>query len=128
VTDGPGQQMLAEREGCLVSANHVPSRKTNMVRTDRLAGRTRGDSWRKAPRRIEPAECITCDSCVRACPPEFGAIFDRGLEVVIVPELCSGCPSCVLACPVDCIYVDEEWSASTDELWTHVVRTAPGPT
>jgi Na+-translocating ferredoxin:NAD+ oxidoreductase subunit B len=43
---------------------------------------------KKPPRRIEASECITCDTCLRNCPPEFGAIFDSGLDVVIVPELC----------------------------------------
>jgi H+/Na+-translocating ferredoxin:NAD+ oxidoreductase subunit B len=96
-------------------------------RSDRIANRSRNESWRKSPRRIEASECITCDLCVRNCPPEFGAIFDRGLDVVIVPELCSGCPVCVLVCPVDCIYVDDEWSPTVDDMWTHVGLTAGGP-
>lgn len=93
------------------------------VRTERIGTRTRAVNWRKPPRRIETTECITCDTCLRHCPPEFGAIFDRGLDVVIVPELCSGCPACVLVCPVDCIYVDEDWRATDDDLWTHVALT-----
>ncbi|TMR02609.1 4Fe-4S ferredoxin [Actinomadura soli] len=95
-------------------------------RTARIETRSRGGAWRKPPRRIESSECITCDSCVRGCPPEFGAIFDRGLDVVIVPELCSGCPACVLVCPVDCIYVDEEWTPTGGDLWSHVELTAAG--
>jgi Fe-S-cluster-containing hydrogenase component 2 len=63
---------------------------------------------------------------VRNCPPEFGAIFDRGLDVVIVPELCSGCPVCVMVCPVDCIYVDEDWSPTGRDMWTHIELTAEG--
>ncbi|WP_433325168.1 4Fe-4S dicluster-binding protein [Spirillospora sp. CA-294931] len=93
-------------------------------RPARIASRSRGEVWRKPPRRIESSECITCDSCVRSCPPEFGAIFDLGLDVVIVPELCSGCPACVLACPVDCIYLDEEWTPTATALWNHVELTA----
>ncbi|MFI6542797.1 4Fe-4S dicluster-binding protein [Streptomyces prunicolor] len=97
---------------------------THTGRSERIDARTRAENWRKPPRRIETSECITCDMCLRHCPPEFGAIFDSGLNVVIVPELCSGCPACVLVCPVDCIYVDEEWSPTGNDLWTHVELTA----
>ncbi len=93
-------------------------------RIERIAQRSRAETWKKPPRRIEASECITCDLCLRNCPEEFGAIFDRGLEVVIVPELCSGCPVCVMVCPVDCIYVDEEWSPTEPSLWDHVGLTA----
>ncbi len=86
-------------------------------RSERIARRSRQDTWRKPPRRIEASECITCDTCVRNCPAEFGAIFDRGLDVIIIPELCSGCPVCVMVCPVDCIYVDEEWAQTDPETW-----------
>jgi electron transport complex protein RnfB len=93
-------------------------------RTERIAERSRNDNWKKVPRRIEASECITCDTCMRNCPPEFGAIFDRGLDVVIVPELCSGCPVCVMVCPVDCIYPDENWTPTGDEMWDHISLTA----
>lgn len=93
-------------------------------RAERIVQRSRADNWKKPPRRIETSECITCDSCLRGCPAEFGAIFDRGLDVVIVPELCSGCPSCVLECPVDCIYVDEDWTPTGDAMWSHIELTA----
>ena len=96
------------------------------ARNERIETRSRSTTWKKPPRRIERSECITCDSCLRSCPPEFGAIFDVGLDVVIVPELCSGCPSCVLVCPVDCIYVDEDWTPTSNELWSHIELTAEG--
>ncbi|MFI0450338.1 4Fe-4S dicluster-binding protein [Actinomadura sp. 6N118] len=96
------------------------------ARADRIAERSRNEQWKKPPRRIETSECITCDLCLRNCPPEFGAIFDRGLDVVIIPELCSGCPVCVMVCPVDCIYVDEEWTPTEAGLWDHVGLTAEG--
>jgi electron transport complex protein RnfB len=95
-------------------------------RADRIARRARADNWKKPPRRIEPSECITCGNCLRSCPGEFGAIFDRGLDVVIVPELCSGCPTCVLECQVDCIYVDEDWTPTDDAMWNHIELTAEG--
>jgi electron transport complex protein RnfB len=105
--------------------------RTDVAATDRqqrIKTRSRSDAWRKPARRIELTECITCDSCVRSCPPEFGAIFDLGLDVVIIPELCSGCPSCVLVCPVDCIYVDPAWSPTGNDLWAHVELTAEDAT
>ncbi|GAB3258701.1 hypothetical protein GCM10027456_37480 [Kineosporia babensis] len=98
----------------------------NNGRDERIAQRSRHENWKKPPRRIEKSECITCDLCLRNCPPEFGAIFDRGLDVVIVPELCSGCPACVLVCPVDCIYVDEDWQATETPVWDHIGLTAKG--
>lgn len=101
----------------------VLSEQARAARDERIATRSRSD-WRKPPRRIEASECITCDACLRSCPPEFNAIFDRGLDVVIVPELCSGCPSCVVVCPVDCIYVDEEWSETGSSMWSHIELTS----
>jgi electron transport complex protein RnfB len=97
-------------------------------RSERIAMRARGEAWKKPPRRIEASECITCDSCVRSCPSEFGAIFDCGLDVIIIPELCSGCPVCVLVCPVDCIYVDADWTPTSNDMWSHVQLTAEDPT
>lgn len=97
--------------------------RASAARSERIATRSRSDTWKKPPRRIESSECIACDTCVRNCPPDFGAIFDCGLDVVIVPELCSGCPVCVMVCPVDCIYVDEEWSPTDNDMWNHVELT-----
>lgn len=95
----------------------------NGERAGRIARQSRNENWKKPPRRIEASECITCDTCLRNCPPEFGAIFDDGLDVVIIPELCSGCPVCVMVCPVDCIYVDEEWAATDQQMWNHIELT-----
>ena len=64
------------------------------------------------------AECINCDACLRHCPSQFGAIFNHGADVVIVPELCSGCDKCLPACPVNCIYPDPDWSPAPGEWWT----------
>ncbi|MDQ1744972.1 MAG: H+/Na+-translocating ferredoxin:NAD+ oxidoreductase subunit [Pseudonocardiales bacterium] len=86
----------------------------------RIQQRRRNDEWPKAPRRIEQAECIGCDSCMRACPPQFNAVYNLGLDVVIVPELCNGCGKCVQACPVDCIYPDPDWQPTDEVLWTHI--------
>lgn len=97
--------------------------RSRTERTGRIDDRSRHTDWRKPPRRIEESECIGCDSCLRACPEEFGAIVNNGLDVVIIPELCSGCPKCVVACPVDCIYVDEDWSPTRERVWNLAENT-----
>ena len=63
--------------------------------------------------------CINCDACLRACPPQFGAIFNHGVDVVIIPELCSGCGKCLPACPVNCIVDDPDWAPAPAEWWVH---------
>jgi electron transport complex protein RnfB len=89
------------------------------TRDERIASRERNPKWRNAPLRIEMAECINCDACLRHCPPQFGAIFNHGVDVIIIPELCSGCDKCLPACPVDCIYPDPEWSPASEEWWSN---------
>jgi electron transport complex protein RnfB len=86
-------------------------------RTDRISGRTRNEKWKNPPLRIEMSECINCDSCIRHCPPQFGAIFNHGIDVIIVPELCSGCLKCIDPCPVDCIYLDPDWTPAPEDWW-----------
>ncbi len=81
----------------------------------RIDERSRNPKWRNPPVRIEMLECINCDACLRACPPNFGAIFNHGADVVVIPELCSGCDKCLPACPVDCIYPDPGWTPATAE-------------
>ena len=51
--------------------------------------------------------------------PNFGAIFNHGIDVVILPELCSGCDKCLDPCPVDCIYPlpADEWEPAPDDWW-----------
>ena len=80
-------------------------------RLERIDGARAQPKWKNPPLRIEMSECINCDACLRHCPSQFGAIFNHGADVVIVPELCSGCDKCLPACPVDCIYPDPEWIA-----------------
>ena len=79
------------------------------TRLERIELRQRNPKWKNAPLRIEMAECINCDACLRHCPPHFGAIFNHGPDVVIIPELCTGCDKCLPACPVNCIYPFPEW-------------------
>jgi len=87
------------------------------TRLERIEARERNPKWKNVPLRIEMSECINCDACLRHCPSQFGAIFNHGADVVIVPELCSGCDKCLPACPVDCIYPDPEWSPGPVEWW-----------
>ncbi len=74
------------------------------LRRARVEARERNPRWKKPPLYIDMSECINCDTCIRHCPPGFGAIFNHGIDVIIIPELCSGCGKCVEPCPVDCIY------------------------
>lgn len=97
--------------------------RSRAERAGRIIERSRHSDWKKPPRKIEPSECIGCDSCLRSCPEEFSAIFNNGLDVIIVPELCSGCPKCVAACPVDCIYVDEDWHPTDEGVWNLAENT-----
>ncbi len=89
------------------------------TRAERISQRSRNEKWKNPPLRIEMLECINCDACLRHCPPQFGAIFNHGPDVVIVPELCSGCDKCLPACPVNCIYPFPEWQekGSPEEWW-----------
>ena len=87
-------------------------------RTERIDSHERNPKWKQVPFRIEMSECINCDTCLRHCPPQFGAIFNHGLDVIILPELCSGCRKCLPpVCPVDCIYEDPDWKPSEDDWW-----------
>jgi electron transport complex protein RnfB len=79
------------------------------TRAERIELRTRNEKWKNVPLRIEMLECINCDACLRHCPSHFGAIFNHGPDVVIIPELCSGCDKCLPACPVNCIVPFPEW-------------------
>ena len=52
-----------------------------LTRDERIDQRTRNPKWQNIPVRIEMLECINCDACLRACPPNFGAIFNHGADV-----------------------------------------------
>jgi len=49
----------------------------------------------------------------------IGAIFNHGIDVIILPELCSGCDKCLEPCPVDCIYPlpAGEWQPAPEDWW-----------
>ncbi len=90
------------------------------TRNERVSSHERNPKWQVAPVRIDMSICINCDACLRHCPPQFGAIFNHGIDVIILPELCSGCGKCLPpVCPVDCILPDPEWQPSLDDWWKH---------
>ena len=86
-------------------------------RQSRLESRQRNPLWKNPPLAIDMDVCINCDTCIRYCPPQFGAIFNHGIDVVIIPELCSGCLKCVEPCPVDCINPAPGWSPAPEPWW-----------
>ena len=95
------------------------------TRQERLADRERNPKWKNPPLLIDMSICINCDTCIRHCPPQFGAIFNHGMDVIIIPELCSGCDKCLDPCPVDCIYPDPDWTPSGDDWWQEPATDDP---
>jgi len=89
------------------------------TRLERIESHERNPKWKNPPLRIEMSECINCDACLRHCPTQFGAIFNHGADVVIIPELCSGCDKCLPpVCPVNCIYPDPDWNPGPEAWWS----------
>lgn len=107
--------------GCTITEPTGTVGHMSSSRRSRIATRARDPRWHLAPLHIEVLDCIDCDRCIPACPPQFGAIFRHLRDVVIVPELCSGCGKCVPACPVDCIHPDPQWASRSrpEEWWAH---------
>lgn len=65
---------------------------------------------------IDPARCIGCALCIKACPVDAIIGAPRWMHAV-VPELCTGCDLCIAPCPVDCIDLIDvpalrEWTAA----------------
>src|SRR5450432_3243094 len=49
-------------------------------RATRLVTHERNPKWRPLPLMIDMSICINCDTCIRHCPPQFGAIFNHGID------------------------------------------------
>ena len=95
------------------------------TRAGRMASRSRNPKWQNPALHIDMGMCINCDTCIRHCPPQFGAIFNHGIDVVIIPELCSGCGKCLDPCPVDCIHPLEVGFATPDDWWDAPLEDDP---
>ena len=54
--------------------------------------------------RVEPEECVGCETCVPVCPVE--AISMKEEKAVIDQETCTECEACVASCPVEAIRVE----------------------
>ena len=100
-----------------IDAVYLAPRMADGTRTERIGSHERNHKWQSPPLKIDMSICINCDTCIRHCPPQFGAIFNHGIDVIIIPELCSGCEKCLDPCPVDCIYPDPDWTPAADEWW-----------
>ena len=109
---------------CRVSFRRPPAIRfvivTGATRAERIERRVRNEKWQNPALRIDMSICINCDTCLRHCPPQFGAIFNHGLDVIIVPELCSGCGKCLPpVCPVDCIFEDPTPVTTPMDWWQY---------
>ncbi len=97
-----------------------PSGPPAGTRVERIKNRERNPKWKNPALIIDMSICINCDTCLRHCPPQFGAIFNHGLDVIIVSELCSGCGKCLPpVCPVDCIFPDPTPKPTPHDWWAH---------
>jgi electron transport complex protein RnfB len=95
------------------------------TRDERLAARQRNHKGQHAPLYIDMSVYLDCETCNRHYPPQIDAIFNHGIDVIIIPELCSGCDKCLDPCPVDCIYPDPDWSPAPGDWWDEPATDDP---
>ena len=55
--------------------------------------------------KVDPEECVGCETCVPECPVD--AISMQDDLAVIDQKTCNQCKTCVEACPVEAIKVEE---------------------
>ena len=77
---------------------------------------------------IDPAKCIGCGACVRACPPNALELLESEKEVILryFVGRCIFCWRCVDVCPVSAIKGTKNFELATDkltDLYTLVVHT-----
>jgi electron transport complex protein RnfB len=99
-------------------SHRLCSKQAMYSRATILKQRVRSERLKKPPLRIRHEDCVVCDACQRACPPHFGAVINIGLDVHIVPELCTSCGYCLDACPIACIEEVDDWTPSSEDVWS----------
>jgi len=52
--------------------------------------------------KVNPDECVGCESCVPVCPAEAISMVDG--KAVINQEKCNQCLTCIDECPTDAIH------------------------
>ena len=77
---------------------------------------------------IDPAKCIGCGACVRACPPNALELVESEKEIILRYYVgrCIFCWRCVDVCPVNAIRGTRNFELATDkytDLYTLVVHT-----
>jgi len=58
-------------------------------------------------------DCIFCGICSKKCPSDAIKVSKDGKSWEIDPYKCVVCGVCAEVCPKKCIYMDEQYSAST---------------
>jgi hydrogenase-4 component H len=77
---------------------------------------------------IDPAKCIGCGACVKACPPNALELLESEKEVILryFVGRCIFCWRCIDVCPVNAIKGTRNFELATDkhtDLYTLVVHT-----
>ena len=54
--------------------------------------------------KVNPEECVGCETCVDVCPVEAISMLDD--KAVIDQETCTECETCIPECPVEAISAD----------------------
>lgn len=80
---------------------HRQSRRARLVLEDNLAAGL-GEPSSLHPV-IDPAKCLGCAACVRACPEKSVLGLLDGRAVLVEPTMCVGHGACATTCPLDAI-------------------------
>ena len=54
--------------------------------------------------KVDPDECVGCETCVDVCPVEAISMVDD--KAVIDQDTCTECETCIPECPVEAINVE----------------------
>ena len=86
--------------GCILLGRRRSSRALAVLEDNRQAGLNEPASLHPV---IDPARCLGCAACVRACPEKTVLGIIDGKAALIEPTLCVGHGACQAACPTDAI-------------------------